>query len=185
MRAHAALTMDAELSDIDDEEIPTNEDAILRVGVEPDGSGEVEGGTAGDMGNVVHAGLMSECRSNTLGGSGTGQAAPLTSHGLPSLPSAAGAAAAGLADRTKSSTPSRQAHLSVVRTGDLHLAMANDWAGSLGLAGHGDTVQVAGQRLKRHGGITDLDTGAVVDEARGSGSPLLARNSVVASSMLR
>lgn len=161
---------------------------LLRHGIRPGLGIDVEVGTAGDMFNVMRAALISERLSETLIGSNAVLAAPLKPRDLMSFATVDGAAAAGLAERTGSLTPGKQADLILVRTDDLNLAPANDVAGSLVAAGHAgnvDTVLVAGKALKRHGRLTRLDVGAVVEEARRSGARLLGRLSTAAPGLPR
>lgn len=149
---------------------------LLRHGIRPGLGVDVEVGTAGDMFNVMRAALISERLRETLLGPDGVYAAPVTARDLLSFATIDGAAAAGLADRTGSLTPGKQADLILVRLDDLNLAPANDWVGSLVAAGHPgnvDTVLVAGQVLKRGGRITHFDVEAVVQRARRSGARLL------------
>ena len=149
---------------------------LLSHGIRPGLGIDVEVGSAGDMFNVMRATLISERLRETLTGSDATSVAPMTPRDLLSLATIDGAAASGLADRTGSLTPGKQADLILVRGDDMNLAPANDWAGTLVAAGHPgnvDTVLVAGRVLKRHGQLTRPHVARVVDAARRSAARLL------------
>ncbi|GAB3845044.1 hypothetical protein GCM10027610_060550 [Dactylosporangium cerinum] len=71
-----------------------------------------------------------------------------------------GARACGLAARTGSVTPGKDADLVLLRTDDLTVFPANNPAGTIVTAGHPglvDTVLVAGRVVKRDGRLLDVD----------------------------
>ena len=75
-----------------------------------------------------------------------------------------GARASGLAHRTGSITPGKDADLIVIRLDDANLLPANDIAASIVGAGHPgniDTVLVAGRVRKYQGRLVDVDLGDI------------------------
>ncbi len=84
----------------------------------------------------------------------------LTSRDLLEFATIDGARACGLAARTGTITPGKDADLILLRTDDLTMFPVNNPAGSIVSAGHPgivDTVLVAGRVVKRDGALVDLD----------------------------
>lgn len=84
----------------------------------------------------------------------------LTSRDLLEFATIDGARACGLAARTGSITPGKDADLILLRADDLTMFPANNPAGTVVTAGHPgivDTVLVAGRVVKRDGVLVDLD----------------------------
>jgi len=97
---------------------------------------------------------------------------PLTSRDVLEFATLQGARAAGLADKTGSLTPGKQADIVLVNTNSLNLIPMNNPYGAIVEAAHAgnvDSVFVAGQARKRGGRLIDVDLPRLrleVDRAR-------------------
>jgi cytosine/adenosine deaminase-related metal-dependent hydrolase len=84
----------------------------------------------------------------------------LTSRDLLEFATIDGARACGLAARTGSITPGKDADIILLRGDDLTMFPVNNLAGTIVTAGHPgivDTVLVAGRVVKRDGALVDVD----------------------------
>lgn len=140
-------------------------DRMLAAGIRPSLSGDTETKCAGDLFTQMrHA--FAYYRS-WMGGkhSRAAQAPPtLTLRDVLEFATIAGARATGLADRTGSLTPGKQADIVMIRQDDLNLVPVSDAVGAVVLAAHSgnvDTVFVAGRALKRAGRMVGVDLDAI------------------------
>ncbi len=153
-------------------------DRMLAVGIRPSLSGDTETKCAGDMFTQMrHA--FSYYRSWMGGNHSTVSKAPasINCRDVLEFATLAGAKANGMADKTGSLTPGKQADLLMVRANDLNLTPVSDAIGAVVLAAHPgnvDSVFVAGRAVKRHGQMLGIDLDALRQRAADSQRYLLA-----------
>ncbi|WP_159912816.1 amidohydrolase family protein [Pantoea sp. 18069] len=144
-------------------------DRLLAVGIRPSLSGDTETKCAGDMFTQMrHA--FAYYRSWMGGGHSRAANAPptLTLRDVLEFATMAGAQATGLAHKTGSLTPGKQADIILVRGNDLNLMPVSDAVGAIVLAAHPgnvDSVYVAGRAVKRHGRMLHIDMEALRERA--------------------
>lgn len=147
-------------------------DRLLAVGIRPSLSGDTETKCSGDMlTQMRHA--FAHYRAWMGGGhSRTPQApATLAMRDVLSFATVSGAQANGLAHKTGSLSPGKQADLLLIRTTDLNLTPVSDPVGAVVLAAHAgniDSVFVAGRAVKRHGVMQGFDLPALRERAAAS-----------------
>lgn len=140
-------------------------DRLLAAGIRPSLSGDTETKCAGDMFTQMrHA--FAHYRSWMGGGHSKSANAPatLTLRDVLEFGTIAGAQATGLAHKTGSLTPGKQADLILVRQDDLNLTPVSDAVGAIVLAAHPgnvDSVYVAGRAVKRDGRMLHIDVDAL------------------------
>ena len=140
-------------------------DRLLAAGIRPSLSGDTETKCAGDMFTQMrHA--FAHYRSWMGGGHSKAANAPptITLRDVLEFGTIAGAKATGLAHKTGSLTPGKQADLILVRQDDLNLTPVSDAVGAIVLAAHPgnvDSVYVAGRAVKRNGRMLHIDVDAL------------------------
>ncbi|GER11414.1 amidohydrolase family protein [Variovorax boronicumulans] len=140
-------------------------DRLLAAGIRPSLSGDTETKCAGDMFTQMrHA--FAHYRSWMGGGHSKAANAPptITLRDVLEFGTIAGAKATGLAHKTGSLTPDKQADLILVRQDDLNLTPVSDAVGAIVLAAHPgnvDSVYVAGRAVKRNGRMLHIDVDAL------------------------
>jgi 5-methylthioadenosine/S-adenosylhomocysteine deaminase len=147
---------------------------LRAAGIEPSLSGDTEVNGSGDMFTQMRALLAADRASHLRPGV---DSRPLRHDEVLRFATLTGAEACGLAGRTGSITPGKEADLVLVRATDLNLAPATDPVASVVLAAHPgnvDTVIVAGELRKKSGRIVGIDVPGVVAEASKSAERLLA-----------
>ncbi|MDP9877778.1 cytosine/adenosine deaminase-related metal-dependent hydrolase [Variovorax boronicumulans] len=153
-------------------------DRLLAAGIRPSLSGDTETKCAGDMFTQMrHA--FAHYRSWMGGGHSKSANAPatLTLRDVLEFGTIAGAKATGLAHKTGSLTPGKQADLILVRQDDLNLTPVSDAVGAIVLAAHPgnvDSVYVAGRAVKRDGRMLHIDVDALRARAFDSQRHVLA-----------
>ncbi|MDT0307531.1 amidohydrolase family protein [Streptomyces sp. DSM 44917] len=168
--ASVSLGVHCELNSTGMGDIPL--DRLLAAGVRPGLSGDTETKCAGDLFTQMRL-LLAYYRSWTGGGHSRlpGEPPALTTRDVLEFATLAGARAAGLADRTGSLTPGKQADILLIRAGDLNLAPVTDPAAAVVLAAHPgnvDTVLVGGRTLKRGGRLLAGDLPGLLERAERS-----------------
>jgi len=147
-------------------------DRLLSVGIRPSLSGDTETKCSGDMlTQMRHA--FAYYRSWMGGGHSQVDKAPatLSMRDVLEFATLAGARANGMAHKTGSLTPGKQADLLLVRATDLNLTPVSDPVGAVVLAAHAgniDSVFVAGRAVKRHGRMLGHDLAALHARAHAS-----------------
>jgi 5-methylthioadenosine/S-adenosylhomocysteine deaminase len=137
---------------------------LLRAGVRPTFGVDVEVAAGGDMFNVMRSALQSHQLRRVSAPQLEGEDRAFGPHELLEFATIDGARACGLADRTGSITPGKQADLIVLRADQLNLLAGHDPAAAVVAAGHPgnvDSVYVAGQARKRGGELVDVDLDAL------------------------
>ncbi len=153
-------------------------DRMLAVGIQPSLSGDTETKCAGDMFTQMrHA--FSYYRSWMGGNHSKVDKAPasISCRDVLEFATLAGAKANGMAHKTGSLTPGKQADLLMVRANDLNLTPVSDAIGAVVLAAHPgnvDSVFVAGRAVKRHGQMLGIDLDALRQRAADSQRYVLA-----------
>jgi 5-methylthioadenosine/S-adenosylhomocysteine deaminase len=150
---------------------------LLAHGVRPSLSIDTEISVAGDMFNVMRAAIAAHGLCVTL--------QPETYESLPALTAAdllefatiRGAEACGLAHKTGSITPGKDADLIIIDVSGASTLPANDLAGSIVGAGHNGvvrTVMVGGTVVKHDGRLTGIDLDQLRQQAEISRDRLFA-----------
>ncbi len=144
-------------------------DRILRLGARPSLSVDVETNVPGDMFTQMRAAF--QCQRALVnqralyGGSFEGEEL-LTVRDVLEFATIEGARTVGLAHKTGSLTPGKEADIIMLRTDRLNVVPLNDPVGAVVVGadtGNVDTVFVAGQALKRNGQLLNVD----LERARG------------------
>lgn len=171
----ASLGVHCELNSQGIGDIPL--DRLLAAGIRPSLSGDTETKCAGDMFTQMrHA--FAHYRSWMGGGHSRARNAPssLTLRDVLEFATVAGAQATGLAARTGTLTPGKQADVILIRQDDLNLAPVSDAVGAVVLAAHPgnvDSVFVAGRAVKRHGRMVGLALDDIRERATASQRAIL------------
>jgi len=148
---------------------------LLAVGVRPSISIDIVTSIAGDMFGAMRtllAGTRAVVNGKALEEKRIVDPLPLTSREVLEFATIEGARAAGLADKTGSLSPGKEADIILVDTNSLNLIPMNSPVGAIvesAHAGNVDTVMVAGRVRKRRGRLLDVELGALrrrVDDAR-------------------
>ncbi|MEV1176262.1 amidohydrolase family protein [Nonomuraea sp. NPDC049784] len=174
--ASVSLGVHCELNSSGMGDIPL--DRLLAAGIRPSLSGDTETKCSGDMFSQMRM-LLAYYRTWMGGGHSRALGAPanLQVHDVLEFATLAGAQAAGLAHRTGSLTPGKQADVILIRAEDLNLAPVSNPAGAVVLAAHPgnvDTVLVGGRIVKRGGKLVTSDPRRALDLARRSQERVLA-----------
>lgn len=147
-------------------------DRLLAVGIRPSLSGDTETKCSGDMFTQMrHA--FAYYRSWMGGNHSKTPHAPatLSMRDVLEFATVAGARANGLEHKVGSLTPGKQADFIFIRGEDLNLTPVSDAVGAVVLAAHPgnvDSVFVAGDAVKRHGRMLNVDVGQLRERARAS-----------------
>jgi cytosine/adenosine deaminase-related metal-dependent hydrolase len=148
---------------------------LLAAGVRPSLSVDIVTSIPGDMFAAMRAlmmGTRAVVNGEALRDRRIVDPLPLTTREVLAFATIEGARACGLADRTGSLTPGKQADLLLVDTGRLNLLPMNNPYGAIVEAAHPgnvDSVFVAGRAVKRGGQLLNVDLAALrrrVDAAR-------------------
>jgi cytosine/adenosine deaminase-related metal-dependent hydrolase len=148
---------------------------LLAAGVRPSLSIDIVTSIAGDMFGAMRTlllGTRAVVNGAALAERRIVDPLPLTSRDVLGFATIEGARAAGLADRTGSLTPGKQADMILIDTNSLNLIPMNNPCGAVVESAHPgnvDTVFVAGRLRKRRGRLVDVDVAALrrqVDQAR-------------------
>lgn len=156
---------------------------MLKIGLRPSLSVDVEISAAGDMFTVMRAALtgqqMEILHNPTLAEGST----KFDAKDLLEFATIEGARACGIEHRTGSLTPGKDADLILIRADDLNLAPVTDAAGAIvggAHPGNVDSVFVAGRAMKRHGKMLNVDVKRVLQLAERSRDRLMAARTAVA-----
>ncbi|MBB5157315.1 amidohydrolase family protein [Saccharopolyspora phatthalungensis] len=145
---------------------------LLKAGIRPSLSVDVESAVSGDMFGVMRAALAYQqlLSAGVAGGMDTGKDLPtFDAADLLSFATIEGARACGIDDRTGSISPGKEADLILMSLSDPNLLPANDVASALvtgAHAGNVEMVMVAGRILKSEGRISGAED--IVDAAAAS-----------------
>jgi 5-methylthioadenosine/S-adenosylhomocysteine deaminase len=149
---------------------------FLDRGLPPSLSVDVETNVPGDMFTQMRSALA--LQRTLVGGNGNGKG-PVSARDVLAWGTIEGAKANGLADRTGSLTPGKQADLVMLRTDRLNTTPLNDPATAVvtGMhTGNVDTVLIAGRVMKQGGELLHVDWPAVRRMAAESRDYVVARS---------
>jgi 5-methylthioadenosine/S-adenosylhomocysteine deaminase len=148
---------------------PSSMARMLGAGLKPGLGIDTETAAASDMFNVMRAALAADALMHKLGQVAYDELPWLTSADVLEAATVSGASAAGLADRTGSVTPGKDADLILIRMGDINLFPVTDPVKAIVAGGHPgnvDTVMVAGRILKWEGKLLHPAWRSVQQEAQ-------------------
>lgn len=138
---------------------------LLKAGIRPSLSVDVEISAAGDMFTVMRAALTGQQMEILHNPDLAAGSKKFDAKDLLEFATIEGARACGLESRTGSLTPGKEADLILIRADDLNLAPVTDAAGAVvggAHPGNVDMVMVAGRIVKRHGKMLHVDTQRVI-----------------------
>ncbi len=144
---------------------------LLAHGSRPSLSIDTEASVAGDMFNVMRAALAAHNVGISIDPAAYDTLPPVTPRDLLAMATIEGARASGLAHKTGSITPGKDADLLIMRLDDANLLPCNDIAASIVGAGHPgnvDSVFVAGRLRKYQDRLVDVDIADLDHRARQS-----------------
>lgn len=150
---------------------------MLKVGLRPSLSVDVEVSAAGDMFTVMRAALTGQQMEVLHNPALAERSARFDAADLLQFATIEGARACGLDGRTGSLTPGKEADLILIRADDLNLAPVTDAAGAIvggAHPGNVDSVFVAGRPVKRNGKMLSIDIPRILRLAEQSRDRLLA-----------
>jgi len=154
---------------------------VLKAGIRPSLSVDVEVSGASDMFGVMRAALQAQQMEVLYGPDDAQTSAKFAARYLLNFSTIKGARACGLGRRTGSQAPRKSADIIFIRGDNVNLAPVTDAAGAFALVAHPgnfDTVIVDGRIVKQHGSLLYLDLRRLVADARVSRDRLMRQTHI-------
>lgn len=150
----------------------------LDLGIRPSLSIDVETSQPSDMFSQMHACFAMQRAVVNETGLGLEPAKLLTARQVLEFATIEGAKANGLASRTGTLTPGKEADVIMLQSRSINVAPMNDPVGAVVLGmdtSNVDSVFIAGRAVKRHGALVGIDVAKVMTEAQRAREALLTR----------